>query len=437
MKAFVTRLRADPRYSKIFEWGMLVSIAGSGQLLVQGLGVLSGFLIIHMLSTHEYALYTLAYTMMGTLASLSDGGINAGVMAHGARSWQDKGAMGEVVATGLQLRRKFSLIMLAVSMPVLYVLLIRHGAVWQFALLILLALVPALLATLTEDILEIPVKLNQDITALQKNLIVVNVMRFVLLLATIFILPFAAMAILANGLPRIWANYKLRKIAVKFTDFSRPPNADVRRGIMTMIKRTLPGAIYYCLSSQLSIWLISIYGNTDAIAQIGALGRLAAILTVVGGIFSTLIVPRFARLPEQSGILLKRLIQIMGLMVVISAVSCGVAYFFPVQVLYLLGKNYQGLDVELFLSVLGGCVSMMLGISYSLSLTRTWVVPVTFNVASCIAVQVLLIFALDFTTARGVLIYGLLNSIWAFALFLGYLVYRILLLRKTEARLKT
>ena len=432
MKALVTRLRADPRYARMFEWGMLVSITGSGQLLVQGLGVLSGFLIIHMLSTQEYALYTLAYTMMGTLVALADGGINAGVLAHGAKSWQDKGSMGEVVATGLQLRRKFSMVALAVSLPVLFVLLVKHGAAWQFAVLILLALVPAFMATLTEDILEVPVKLNQDITALQKNLIVVNVMRFALLLSTIFFLPFAAMAILANGLPRIWANYKLRKIAVKFTDFSRQPNADVRRGILTMVKRTLPGAIYYCLSSQLSVWLISIYGDTDAIAQIGALGRLAAILTVVGGIFSTLVVPRFARLPERSDILMKRLVQIIGLMAGISLVSCGLAYFFPTQVLYLLGSNYSGLDVELLLSVLGGCVSMMLGISYALSLTRTWVVPVTFNVVSCIAVQVLLIFLLDFSTARGVLIYGLLNSIWAFTLFLGYLVYRILLLRKSE-----
>lgn len=435
MKALVTRLRADPRYAKFFEWGVLVSITGSAQMLVQGLGLLSGFLIIHMLSTHEYALYTLAYTMLGTLVALADGGITAGVLAHGAKAWQDKGAMGETVATGLQLRRKFSMVSLAVSMPVLFVLLVKHGAAWQFAVLILLALVPAFLAGLTEDILEVPVRLNQDITALQKNLIAVNVLRFVLLASTIFMLPFAAMAILANGIPRIWANYRLRKIAFKFTDFSKPPNAEIRRGILAMVKRTLPGAIYYCLSSQLSVWLISIYGDTEAIAQIGALGRLAAILTVVGGIFSTLIVPRFARLPERSDVLFKRLVQILGLMFVIGLVSCGIAWFFPAQVLFLLGKNYRNLDIELFLSVLGGCVSMMVGISYALSLGRTWVVPVAFNVTSCIVVQALLIFALDFSTARGVLVYGLLNSIWVFAVFLGYLVYRIFLLRRQEARI--
>jgi O-antigen/teichoic acid export membrane protein len=434
MKAFVTRLRADPRYSKIFEWGVLVSITGSAQLFVQGLGVLSGFLIIHMLSTHEYALYTLAYTMLGTLVALADGGITSGVLAHGAKSWQDKQRMGEVVATGLYLRRKFSMISLAVSMPVLLVLLIRHGAAWQFAVLIVLALLPAFLAGLTEDIFEIPVRLHQDIKALQKNAIAVNVARFVLLLSTVVILPFAAVAILANGLPRIWANYRLRKIAVKFTDFSMPVDKEIQKGILTMVKRTLPGAIYYCISSQLSIWLISIYGNTEAIAQIGALGRLAAILTVIGGIFSTLIVPRFARLPERSDVLLLRFFQTIGILLVISAFSCGLAYFFPKQVLYLLGKNYSGLDAELLLSVLGACVSMMVGIVYALSLSRTWVVPVTFNVVSCIAVQALLVFLLDFSTARGVLVYGLLNSIWVFTVFSGYLVYRIVLLRKVEAK---
>ena len=328
MKTLLRRVRSHPRYSKIFEWGMLISVMGSAQMMIQGLGLLSGFLIVHMLTTEEYAYYTLAYTMFGTLVALADAGISNGVLAHGAKNWRDEQALGKVVVTGIALRRKFALISLAVSFPILFVLLTRHGAAWQFSLLILLALGPTFYASLTEDLLEIPSKLHQDILTLQKNQLVANGGRLVFLGIGLFALPWAAMAILANGLPRIWANIQLRKIAEKFTDFSQPEQAQIRTDILKMVKRALPGAIYYCLSSQLSIWLISIYGNTESIAQIGALGRLAAILTVVGAMFSTLIVPRFARQPERAAGLLRSFFLVMAVLVLICVIGSGLAAVF-------------------------------------------------------------------------------------------------------------
>ena len=67
MKALLHRMRTHPRYSKAFEWGKLASMVASAQMLVQGLGVLSGVLIIQLLPAGEYALYTLTYAMLGTI----------------------------------------------------------------------------------------------------------------------------------------------------------------------------------------------------------------------------------------------------------------------------------------------------------------------------------------------------------------------------------
>jgi O-antigen/teichoic acid export membrane protein len=432
MKTLLRRVRSHPRYSKIFEWGMLISVMGSAQMMIQGLGLLSGFLIVHMLTTEEYAYYTLAYTMFGTLVALADAGISNGVLAHGAKNWRDEQALGKVVVTGIALRRKFALISLAVSFPILFVLLTRHGAAWQFSLLILLALGPTFYASLTEDLLEIPSKLHQDILTLQKNQLVANGGRLVFLGIGLFALPWAAMAILANGLPRIWANIQLRKIAEKFTDFSQPEQAQIRTDILKMVKRALPGAIYYCLSSQLSIWLISIYGNTESIAQIGALGRLAAILTVVGAMFSTLIVPRFARQPERAAGLLRSFFLVMAVLVLICVIGSGLAYLFPEQMLFLLGKNYGGLNEELFLSVLGNCISMVVGVVYALLISRTWILMPVINISLSILMQILLISTLDLSNAKGVLIYSLLNALWALAMYAAYFFFRIAILRKSE-----
>ena len=433
MKTLIARVRAHPRYAKLFEWGMLISILGSTQLIIQALGFVSGFLIVHMLSTEEYAYYTLAYTMFGTLVSLADAGVSSGVLAHAAKGWQDKKVVGEALVTGIGLRRKFALISLGVSFPILFVLLTRHGAAWQFSLLILLALGPTFYASLTEDLLETPSKLHQDIISLQKNQLFANAGRLVFLAAGLFALPWAAMAILANGLPRIWANFQLMKIAAKFTDFSVAPKPEIKQDILNLMKRALPGAIYYCLSSQLSIWLISIYGNTESIAQIGALGRLAAILTLVGAMFSTLVVPRFARQPEQASALVRSFTIVMGVLAAICVVGSGLAYFFPGQLLLLLGKNYSGLNEELFVSVLGNCVAMVAGVVYALLISRTWILMPVISITASILVQVLLIATLDLSSAKVVLVYSLLNALWSLVLYIAYFFYRIGVIRKAES----
>lgn len=432
MGTFSQRILANPKYSRIFEWGKVLSITGSAQMLVQGLGLLSGIIIIRLIPTQEYALYTLAYTMLGTITALADGGITNGVLANGAKVWKDKEALGRVVATGIALRQKFAIVSLSISLPILFYLLVKHNASWLAALLIVLALIPAFFAALTDNLLEVPVKLNQDIVPLQKNQILANCIRFFMIIGGLFFLPFTAIAILANGIPRIWANIKLRKITAKFANLSAGTDVQVRKDILTMVKRTLPGTIYYCVSGQISIWLISIYGNTAAIAQIGALGRLSAVLTVLTTVFSTVIIPRFARLTESPSILLRGFLQILAVLFLISIAISGIVYLFPTQVLFILGKNYANLSIEVVLSTLSGCISMIVGIVYSLSVSRGWILSPVISISLSIIMQVVLISLFDLSSTRNVLIYAILNAVWGITMYSSYFIYRIIKLNKNN-----
>ena len=84
------------RSEKAVTWFKLISITGGAQLIVQAIGLVSGIIVIRLLSTSEYGLYTLANTMLGTMIILADGGISAGVMAQGGKVWQDKNQLGIV-----------------------------------------------------------------------------------------------------------------------------------------------------------------------------------------------------------------------------------------------------------------------------------------------------------------------------------------------------
>jgi O-antigen/teichoic acid export membrane protein len=406
------------RYPKMVEWGKLISITGSAQILIQAIGFVSGIMIIRLLSTSEYALYTLANTMLGTMTLLSDGGINTGVMALGGKVWQDKTKLGIVMNTGMDLRKKFAVISLIIAVPILIVFLRHNDASWLMSVLIVASLIPAFFTALSGSLLEIGPKLHQDIGPLQKNQIFSNVLRAVLLGATIFIFPWAFIAILSGGLPQLWANIRLRKISSSYVDLDQQPDPVVRKEILTVVKKILPGAIYYCIYGQITIWLISIFGSTTAIAQIGALSRLTMILNLFTVLFTVLIIPRFARLPEYSTDLLSRFNKIQAGLIV------SFVILFPSQILLLLGNKYSGLNTEIILITISSCLSMIAGVTNSILFARGWVMYPVISIGVSVLAQVVLLFVLDLTNLQNVLLFSIINSFVAYIMLVVYFIIK-------------
>jgi len=121
------------------------------------------------------------------------------------------------------------------------------------SILIMLALIPAFISGLSSTIFTIPPRLQQDIGSLQKNQVITSASRLCLVSLTVFVFPWAFLAILASGIPQIWSNIQLRKVAAKYTDWNQNPDPAVREKILAIVKRILPGSIYYRLSSQITI----------------------------------------------------------------------------------------------------------------------------------------------------------------------------------------
>ena len=139
------------------------------KLLCRLLALLRGILIIRLLPVQEYAFYTLANTMLGTMTVLADGGITTGVMAQGGKVWQNKEKLGIVLVTGLELMKNFGIGSLIISLPVLFYLLLHNGASWLMSSLIVLSMIPAFYASMSDSLLEIVPKLHQTILPLQRN----------------------------------------------------------------------------------------------------------------------------------------------------------------------------------------------------------------------------------------------------------------------------
>jgi hypothetical protein len=257
--------------------------------------------------------------MLGTMVVLADSGIANGVMAESGKVWKDREKLGTVLITGLNLRKKFGIVSLAVTLPILAYLLQAHGANWITVILILLAIIPAFFATLSDSLLEIIPRLYQEIKPLQKNEAEVSLSRLIISSLFLFIFPYTFIALIANGIPRIYGNYKLRKISARFVNSKGETDDIVQKAIVRSVKQALPIAVYYCLSGQISIWLISFLGTTSSISQIGALGRLAVVFNLFSSLFTTLVVPRFSRMATARNILLKPFLLIQVSTILIGA----------------------------------------------------------------------------------------------------------------------
>jgi len=64
------------------------------------------------------------------------------------------------------------------------------------------------------------------------------------------------------------------------------------------VRKQAPHSIYYCLQGQITVWLISIFGNADSVADVGALSRLAVVFSVLGALSSEIVFPAFARIQD-------------------------------------------------------------------------------------------------------------------------------------------
>lgn len=425
MKKHISKLKMHSQYNFVMQWGKLISITGGAQVLIQIVSFGCGIFIIRSFSIGEYAIYTLANTMLGAMNILADGGIVSGVIAEGGKVWQDKIKLGSVITTGMNLRKKFAIGSVLIAGSVLVYLLNHNNASWYYSLLILLSLIPVFYANLSDSLLEIAPKLHQDIKPLQKNQLIANFGRLLLTIPLVFFIPFTPIAIIATGIPRIIANIKLKKISDKFISPNQKESVTVQRSIMQMVKRILPGDVYNIFSTNITVWILSILGATNSIAQVGALFRIGAILSLFTIVFNTIIVPRYSRLQEIREELWEKMIKIQLLLLIVSFMIVFFTWFFSSQIIWLLGAKYENLDSELILTVVIFCLNIMSTIIYTLCRGRGWVINPILSIGTNLVSIIIGAFIFNIQTLKGILIFNIAISAILVIMHGGYSFFRL------------
>ena len=412
---------------KALKWARLVGITGGGQVAVQLLAFASGLAVIRLLSVEEYAFYTLAMTMLGAMGVIADGGVSAGVMVEGGKTWRDKQKLGAVISCGMQLRRKLAVPSLALGLPLLILLLLRNGATWTVAVGICVVLVPAFLTVLSTPILDAPLRLHQ-VWPLARINVGNGLLRLAGMVPLLMAWPAAAGAILVNGVSAVVANHRIRRVAMPYAEVRAQASPEINAQIVALVRRMMPNTIYYSFSSQLTIWLVSVFGSAAAIAQVGALSRIGLVLAVVKAVIMTLLVPRFTKLGADSPLMVRRFIQVQSLLWLLSIVMLASVYVFAKPILWLLGPEYDDLHAELLIMTAASLCGLAAFTAEKLSQSRGWVIPPQYFIPCALALQLVLAASLRPSSAFTAFAYGLCIQ---FAL---YVAYTLFFLRRVASR---
>lgn len=383
------------------------------QVIVQALGVFAGFVIVRALDKSDYAFYAVTNSVTATFALLCNGGIVDAATAIGGRAWQDPHRMGQILASARKLRGWLAKWITVPTALVLAWMLLQNGAGATDILILLVLGWLAAYYQISSEILRVALRLQGRIPQLQKLDLAGAVLRAMLCLA-VFVLASAETAILTAAVTTAAVFFLTRGAMARTTDLAAIADPEVESEIWLVVKRQWPSALAYVFQGQIVFLLLSFLGKAEAVADYGALGRIAAIFGIFGAVLSAIVLPRYARCQDARRL---RALYILVLLsyTVVALLPAAAALAFPTPLLWILGPQYANLEHELFLVTLNAGMMSIGFLAWGLNSVRAWVIPPWINITIMYGTQVLLMAAIGFNTMDKVLWIGIFWSLGSIA----------------------
>jgi hypothetical protein len=193
--------------------------------------------------------------------------------------------------------------------------------------------------------------------------------------------------------------------------FGPPPVADgaSRPALLAIVRRQTPNSLYYIFSGQVTIWLVGLLGSTQSLAEVGALGRLAVLFTIIGSVVAAIVQPYFARHGEPRT-LVPAFVAVNVFFVLLTVALWSGAVAFPGQILWILGGSYRGLQGAVPWLVLGSSITAWNGAIYLIGAARGWLVPAAWLIPAGMLAIAGSAATLDVSTPTGACMMGCVTS---------------------------
>jgi hypothetical protein len=392
-------------FQRVKGWASALGRVGTLQMVIQGLNVVCGILIVRLLPTDNFAMYTLTMSVGSATALATDSGIVNGFVALGGTLHNDPDRFAALFASLSKVRGRVEFFALLVAIPFLAWRLAEAKATWS-----LIAFVTAFGALYVHsrihiDVCEQVLRLKLRSEAALRIEARAGFVRLILLASLLAALPSLPVVCVA------WAislYLQLRIVRLRVSEDLRMGATAVRsfeKNLWSAYASQAVTTFYVIFNAQAMVLLMSFFAGNVALADIGALARFAALFTLISALLANFAYPRIAR--ASLGHELRQKVTLLIIAVSMLAVAItAVVWIAPWLVLWVLGPRYQHLSEEVRLYFAMSSCSLVVAAVWGVSAARGWFKGNWVVVPASIAAQILALAFVDVSTVRGAIFVG-------------------------------
>jgi len=393
---------------RLVQWTKIFSAYFSAQSVAQLLGIGAGLLFINFMPVEEFALYTLAFSVVSFFHFLTDLGSSSSLVYFQREALKEGGNLGDYVAAVLSLRKVLFAVGAVAVVGAFPVIAGRQGFGLERSLLVAAAITATVWFQLVSSIRVLVLRLEGRYGHSYRAEMLGGGLRLVL-----------AAILVATSLLHAWLGVLTATVAAAGVSWAARPSTTARpdaetlrahrRKVLRYLLPTLPSALYFSIQGPLVVWLAAAFASTENIAQVGALGRLGMVVGLFTSLVPVVFLPRLSQVTDDR-LYRRRYLQFGAFLVMIAAALVAGAWFAPEPFLFVLGPHYSGLNRELLLTVGGAGLNLVSGFAVAVNLARSWNRWQGAAVGTLVVVQATLVALLPLGTTAGVLTFNLLTA---------------------------
>ena len=406
-----------PKAHRVAEFLASQGITVAGNLLY-------GFLCIRLLPVSEYAKFVVVFAVQGSLTVLLDLGITGSIVPLVGERIDDRQLIADYVASLRQLTSRIYAVIAPVSVVVYPIFVHNRNWSWQVvAAMVAILLVSTWFARVGAAYGAVLI-IRRDRRRWYRAQMASSLGTLALLgifIALHQLNAFSAILINVAGIIYVAADYFFRARVLLGTP--GVPSREKRGAIIQLTLPIVQSVLFFALQGQLAIFLITIFGRTGEVASVGALSRLGQVFVLFSQMNPILVEPYFAKLPRS--LLKSNYLAAVALAGGFGLGMVALARAFPGLFLWVLGPKYAGFRTEVVLVIVSGAMWLVGGMMACINGSRRFLYHsfITVNHIVTIFVEAMLIWKMDLSTVKSVLLFNILSLLPTFVTGIATAVY--------------
>lgn len=269
--------------------------------VMQAAAAVAGLLLVRWMSVADYAVYTVAITIVGTIRLLTRSGVQLGLAAALATVWPDRREVTEALNSAMRVRMLVSAITMPPILVVSWFLLDRADADPPVIAGLLAILAILWLADTQGSVIDQVLFFDGKAVRVQVLDAAISIARLMLIALLRVANAVSATTALLTSLFSVAARIPLIQKWIRgvLQGTRSAPNPGATATIRKIALRQIPVDMFVALQSQAAIFYLTQHGGGIELATYGALARIAQILTPFSAVTLAFFVPAFAQASDR------------------------------------------------------------------------------------------------------------------------------------------